>query len=93
MDVFHIQQHPFLVTLSRKIKFNTAAMLPNLSKDILQENIFQVVNLYKKRVFRVFTFLVDSGFKMLEAMFDQLDIHANFVSADECVREKGSSKP
>ncbi len=76
---------PFLITISRKLKFGTAEYLPGRKGVNLLNGIKNVQKVYALRGFKVKTLLMDGQFEPMRGSFSELGILLNTVSADEHV--------
>jgi hypothetical protein len=65
VDVMKVNKMPFLVSISRAIKFGTVAWLKNARADTLMTNIKEVHNVYIKRGFLLEIIEVDGQFEPL----------------------------
>lgn len=86
-DVMFINGIPFLVTISRDIKFGTVEKIERPSSKCIVEAVEQVRRIYAKRNFRVQTLLVDGQFESIRAKLAALSINLNVTSRDEHVPE------
>ncbi|KAL7525021.1 hypothetical protein ACHAXR_003912, partial [Thalassiosira sp. AJA248-18] len=59
---------PFLITLSRGIRFGTAQYRPHRTAKLLCNALKETINLYKRAGFIVQTCLMDNEFNPLKAM-------------------------
>jgi hypothetical protein len=84
-DVMFVNGLPFVVTISRKIKFTTTEYVPSRSRSNIVKSIIKIVYLYKTRGFNPNTALMDREF---ECMRDELLTHGmnlNTMTASEHV--------
>jgi hypothetical protein len=65
VDVMKDNKMPFLVTMSRAIKFGTVAWLRNAKSDTILANIMEVRNVYLKRRFLLEIVEADGQFEPL----------------------------
>jgi hypothetical protein len=59
LDIMFVNSLPFMVSVSRKIKFTTVEYLPGRKQPQLIMSIKKIVNLYTSRGFTVDTALMD----------------------------------
>jgi len=78
---------PFLVTISRNLKFGTIEVLPNRKITSILKGIKKVKDIYAKRGFRVTLGMMDNEFEHLRANFVNLGLELNVVANDEHVPE------
>jgi hypothetical protein len=84
-DVMFVTGLPFVVTISRKIKFTTMEYVPSRSHTILIKSLIKIVSLYKIRGFNPDTALMD---RESECLHDELLTHGinlNMMAASEHV--------
>jgi hypothetical protein len=84
-DVMFVNGLPFVVTISRKIKFTTTEYVPSRSQQNLVKSLIKIVYLYKTRGFNPDPALMDREF---ECMRDELLTHGinlNTTAANEHV--------
>ena len=85
VDVMKINKMPFLVTISRAIKFGTVAWLKNAKKDTILKHLTDVRNIYKKRGFLLEVIEADGQFGPLETDLASMGITLNKCSREEHV--------
>jgi hypothetical protein len=85
VDVMKVNKMPFLVSISRAIKFGTVAWLKNARADTLMTNIKEVHNVYIKRGFLLEIIEVDGQFEPLRGELAALGITLNKCSREEHV--------
>ena len=85
IDVMKVNKMPFLVTISRAIKFGTVAWLKNAKADTLLEQIKTVRNTYIKRGFLLDFVEVDGQFEPLRGALAGMGITLNKCSREEHV--------
>jgi hypothetical protein len=78
---------PFLMTISRDLKFGTAESLTNKSAKCIMAGIKNVCRVYTHRGFRVVTAMGDGEYAPLVGAFMDLKIHLNTTAEDEHVPE------
>jgi hypothetical protein len=71
---------PFMVSISRKIKFTTVEYLLGRKKNHLVKSIRKIINLYRKRGFTVDTALMDREFEFLRADWPELNLSTTAAS-------------
>ena len=76
---------PFLVTISRAIKFGTVAFLKNAKIVTIMDNIKEVRNVYMKRGFVIEFIEVDGQFEPLRGELAPMGITLNKCSREEHV--------
>jgi hypothetical protein len=86
-DIMFVNGIPFVMTVSRHIKFGTAEMLKSQHNKTILAAIKQVKSVYMKRGFKISHMLMDGQFESLRADVADLQITLNTVSNDEHVRE------
>ena len=86
-DVMFIQQIPFLITISKKLKFVTVMPIASRNNDNLLEAFDQTFRVCNYNGFSIAALHVDLEFKFLEdAMIDN-DISIEWVAAQQHVPE------
>ena len=73
IDPMFVNKIPFLITVSRHLRFVTVTALSNRQIDTLRTNLQSVVRLYHLRGFDVTTLLADPEFEALRADFPILN--------------------
>jgi hypothetical protein len=86
-DVMYVNKIPFLVSISRHIKFGTAEMLKSESAGQLLASIKPVTQTYVTRGLCITSMMVDRQFEPLCGELAGLGIAVNCVSRDEHVPE------
>jgi hypothetical protein len=87
IDVMTVNSIPFVVSMSRYLKFGTAEMVAShKAKDLLLA-VHQIKSVYAKRGFKVVTALMDGEFECLRAQLADLQITLNVTARDEHVPE------
>lgn len=81
-DVFYVNEIPFLLSMSQKIKFLTLECIPNRSSNTLTVALNRVVSLYRRAGYSVKIILLDMEFECLE---EHLDVPINVAAAREHV--------
>jgi hypothetical protein len=61
-DIMHVNDIPFLVTISRNVKFGTVEALPNRSDQTIAESLLSTIRIYRQCGFRVSELLMDGEF-------------------------------
>ena len=86
-DVMKVTGIPFLMTISRHIKFGTAGKLDNMNNSHIIKHFKAVIGAYVTRGFRVTIILADNQFESMRG--DLADLHAmlHITSRDEHVPE------
>jgi uncharacterized protein (UPF0332 family) len=88
VDIMYVNRIPFLVTISKHIKFGTVEVLPNRSNKTLLAGLKNVFRLYRQRGFQVTVVEADPEFAPMKdaiAGDDGLRAHLNCCSEDEHV--------
>jgi hypothetical protein len=85
VDVMKVNKMPFLVTISRAIKFGTVAWLKNAKAATILENIKIVRNTYVKRGFLLEIVEADGQFEPIQGELAALGITLNKCSREEHV--------
>jgi hypothetical protein len=80
IDIMFINGLPFMVSISRKIKFTTVKYLLGRKQINLVKSIRKIINLYRKRGFTVDTALMDREFECLRADFPELNLNTTAAS-------------
>jgi hypothetical protein len=85
VDVMKVNKMPFLVTMSRGIKFGTVAWLKNAKANTIMENITVVRNVYIKRGFLLEILEADGQFEPLRGELAAIGVTLNKCSRQEHV--------
>jgi hypothetical protein len=85
VDVMKVNKLPFLVTISRAIKFGTVTWLKNAKADTILQQIKTVHNTYIKRGFLMEIVEVDGQFEPLRSNLAEMGITLNKCSREEHV--------
>jgi hypothetical protein len=80
-DIFFVDGTPFLVTLSRNIKFVTAEHLPVRTVNALVKHIERVLHVYDRSGFSIRTILMDGEFEKIKGLLCNLE--CNTTAAKE----------
>ena len=62
IDIMFVNCIPFILSISRKIRFITAEVLDNCKQGSLVKALQRIYGIYRKRGFRISTILGDSEF-------------------------------
>ena len=73
----------FFMTISRHIGFGTSEHITNAKTSTLVQSLLQVNFLYKRRGFKIETFMMDGQFEPIKADADNAGISVNTISRDE----------
>eukprot|EP00804_Cyclotella_cryptica_P027563 CCRYP_007501-RA/>CCRYP_007501-RA protein AED:0.35 eAED:-0.96 QI:0/-1/0/1/-1/1/1/0/333 len=84
-DVMKVNGIPFLMTISRHIKFGSAGKLDNMSNPTILSHFKVVMGVYASRGFRVAVILADNQFESMRGELVDLGAVINVVSRDEHV--------
>jgi hypothetical protein len=85
VDVMKVNKMPFLVTISRAIKFGTVAGLKNAKADTILKQITDARNIYIKRGFLLEIVEVDGQFEPLCGALSEMGVTLNRCSREEHV--------
>jgi hypothetical protein len=85
IDVMKVNKMPFLVTMSRAIKFGTVAWLKNAKTATILANITEVRNVYLKRGFLLEVIEADGQFEPLRGALAHMGVTLNKCSREEHV--------
>jgi hypothetical protein len=83
VDIMFVCGLPFVVSISRKIKFTTVEYLPGRKQPILIKSLRKILRLYQNRGFKVEIALMDREFECLRDDIPELNL--NTTSASEHV--------
>jgi hypothetical protein len=72
VDIMFVNKIPFLITTSRGLHFGTVENLPNRQVPTMVSGLTRVLQVYRRRGFRVTTILADPEFEPLQATFGKL---------------------
>lgn len=86
-DIMFVNKIPFLVTISRDIKFGTVKMIQNQKGTTIMKAIQAVAKVYQKHGFKVTNLLMDGQFKPIGGDLSMLHVNLNTVSNAEHVPE------
>jgi Reverse transcriptase (RNA-dependent DNA polymerase)/Zinc knuckle len=84
-DIMFVNRIPFLVTLSRKIRFGTAEMLGNRQAKTITEAMKNVHKIYSGRGLTINSVLMDGEFEVLRGDLSDLGITLNTTANNEHV--------
>ena len=87
VDIMYVNKLPFLVTLSRAVKFGTIEFLNNRREDTIGQCIKNVMRLYGSRGFLVTMTHADGEFEVLRSTLAAAGSGLNVCSHDEHVPE------
>ena len=85
VDVMKVNKMPFLVSISRAIKFGTVAWLKNAKADTIMKHIKDIHKIYVKRGYILEIVKVDGQFEPLRGELAELGITLNKCSREEHV--------
>jgi hypothetical protein len=74
IDIFFVNKIPFLLTVSRNIKFVTVEALPDRQEPTILRKLRAVRKLYHQRGFAITSILADNEFEPLRPFFPQLNV-------------------
>ena len=83
VDVMKVNKMPFLVTISRALKFGTVAWLKNAKADTILRHITDVHKIYVKRGFILEIVEVDGQFEPLRGKLAEMGVTLNKCSREE----------
>ena len=86
-DIMYINKIPFIVTLSRAIRFGTIEMNEDERKSTIIKSLEQVINAYHGRGFKVQHILIDRQFECIRKHMEATGINLNTTAWDEHVPE------
>eukprot|EP00804_Cyclotella_cryptica_P022012 CCRYP_000938-RA/>CCRYP_000938-RA protein AED:0.35 eAED:-0.94 QI:0/0/0/0.5/1/1/2/0/366 len=86
-DIMKVNNIPFLMTISRHIKFGSAGKLDNMSNPTVISHFKAVIGVYASRGFRVSVILANNQFESMRGALADLGAVINVVSRDEHVPE------
>jgi hypothetical protein len=87
-DIMKINKIPFMMTISRHIKFGTNEKLENMKKETLVQCIRNIRAVYSMRLgFKITHILMDGQFETLRGDLAEMQITLNTVSNDKHVPE------
>jgi hypothetical protein len=87
VDIMYVNKLPFLVTISRKIKFATIELLTNRQAETIGKSVTDVMRLYGSRGFLVNMTHADGEFEVLRGKLALSGSGLNVCSNDEHVPE------
>jgi hypothetical protein len=86
-DIMFVNRIPFLISISRYIKFGTTEVLKNRKNATIIQAFKNIRGIYARRGFRVTLCHADGEFEPMRGALIDLGIDMNIVSADEHVPE------
>ena len=87
VDIMYINKIPFIVTLSRAIRFGTIEMIKDERKSTIIKSLEQVINAYHGRGFKICHILVDRQFECIRKHMEAAGINLNTTARDKHVSE------
>jgi hypothetical protein len=87
LDIRYVNNIPFLVLISRHLRFGTTDGLKNLKNTTFIKPIKQILNIYKERDFKVSLILADRQFESIKTNIAGMGISMNITGQDEHVPE------
>jgi hypothetical protein len=84
-DIMHVNKIPFLVTVSKHIKFITVEAIPNRKIPSIRKAMKEVVQVYQQKGFKIKWTLMDNEFEPLRGDLANLGIGLNEAGRDEHV--------
>ena len=89
VDIMFVNKIPFLITLSRNIKFVTVEALADRHSNSIKKALSAVVNIYQHRGLRVATIMADNEFEHMRSTFPMLNTCAaneHVPDIERCIR-------
>jgi hypothetical protein len=86
-DIMFVNRIPFLVSISRNLKFGTSEVLKNRKNATIIQAFKNIKGIYQKRGFKIVTCHADGEFEPMRGDMIELGMELNSVSADEHVPE------
>jgi len=84
-DIFFVNKVPYLMTISRNIKFMTIGLLKNRSTNNIFNQLKDVTDYYRTRGFNITTMLMDPEFERLRQKLLTIQVQLNCASKNEHV--------
>jgi len=75
VDIMYINKIPFIMTLSRAIRFDTIEMIKDERKLTIIKSLQQVINSYHERGFKIQHILVDRQFDFIRKHMETIGIN------------------
>jgi len=85
VDIMKVNKIPFLVTISRSIRFGTVELLANQKMPTVLKVLLHVCNMYQGRGFRVTAVMMDGKFESLRGELGAHGVLMNTASREEHV--------
>ena len=86
-DIMKVNKIPFLISISRAIKFGTVTLLANQKMETVLTCVKQICAVYAKPGFKITTLLMDGEFDSISGPLAGMGITLNMVSRGEHVPE------
>ena len=87
VDIMFVDKVPYLVSISRHIKFMTVEMVKNQKQATLMVALKQILSIYQKGGIKVVDTLADNQFECVRGEISKLGACLNIASTDEHVPE------
>jgi Reverse transcriptase (RNA-dependent DNA polymerase)/Zinc knuckle len=87
IDLMFVNKIPFLITISKGIKFGSATHLQDKKKDTIKNALYRICDAYKGRGFKVILVKADHEFESLRADMTKIGVEMNITARDEHVPE------
>eukprot|EP00984_Skeletonema_dohrnii_P018431 scaffold8615_cov89-Skeletonema_dohrnii-CCMP3373.AAC.1 len=87
VDIMKVTGVPFLMTISKHIKFGSSDRLFNMKNETILDHFKAIVGAYSLRGFRVTIVLADGQFETMRSDIADLHAHLHIVARDEHVAE------
>ena len=86
-DIMKVNGIPFLMTISKHIKFGSAGKLDSMANALILKHFWLVIGVYATRGFRVSIIMADNQFESMRGELADMGALINVVSRDEHVPE------
>ena len=87
IDIMFVNRIPFLVSISRKLKFGTVELLGSRSALNVMKSVRNIKHVYERRGFTIGVSIMDNEFENLRGKFMELGILLNVTARNEHVPE------
>jgi hypothetical protein len=87
VDIMKVNKIPFMISISRNIKFGTSEMIPIMKTTTMLDCIKNIKAIYARRGFRITNMMVDGQFETLWGELGDMQITLDTVSKDEHMPE------
>ena len=89
VDIMFVNQVPFMISISRNIKFITVEPIANRQSNTLKKALSSILQLYEHRGFKIGTVMTDNEFEHLRPSFPMLNTCAagdHVPDVERCIR-------